>query len=63
MSKEQTNDSKQDDLDFEALMKKRMQENFGVSEEGGMEFSPQKLSEIKKRLPDWDLEPPATFLK
>lgn len=63
MSEEQGNDAKQDDLDFETLMKQRLQENFGVSEEGGMEFSNQKLSEIKKRLPDWDLEPPATFLK
>ena len=63
MSEEQTNEAKQDDLNFETLMKQRLQENFGVSEDGGMEFSTQKLSEIKKRLPDWDLEPPATFLK
>ena len=63
MSEEQTTEAKQDDLDFETLMKQRLQENFGVSEDSGMEFSTQKLSEIKKRLPDWDLEPPATFLK
>ena len=63
MSENQTNTSKQEDLDFETLMKQRLQENFGISENDGLDFSPQKLSEMKKRLPAWDLEPPTTFLK
>ena len=63
MSEETKNAASQDELDFETLMKQRLQENFGTAENGGMEFSNQKLSEIKKRLPDWDLEPPSTFLK
>lgn len=48
--------------DFEQLME-NMRENFDLSEGSGMEVSDQRLKEMNKKLPDWDLEPPFSFLK
>ena len=58
MSEEKNNAA----ADFEQLME-NMRENFDLSEGSGLEVSDQRLREMNKKLPDWDLEPPFSFLK
>lgn len=48
--------------DFEQLME-NMRENFDMSDDAGVEISDERLKEMNKKLPDWDLEPPYSFLK
>jgi len=48
--------------DFEQLME-NMRENFDMSDGAGVEISDERLKEMNKKLPDWDLEPPYSFLK
>lgn len=48
--------------DFEQLME-NMRENFDMSDNAGVEISDERLKEMNKKLPDWDLEPPYSFLK
>lgn len=48
--------------DFEQLME-NMRENFNLSGESNVEIMDERLQEMNKKLPDWDLEPPYSFLK
>jgi len=48
--------------DFEQLME-NMRVNFDMSDGAGVEISDERLKEMNKKLPDWDLEPPYSFLK
>jgi len=48
--------------DFEQLME-NMRENFDMSDGAGVEISDERPKEMNKKLPDWDLEPPYSFLK
>jgi len=49
------------ELDFEQLMQQRMNENFGTTTE--IAVVDDRLKEMNKRLPEWSLEPPYSFLK
>ena len=48
--------------DFESLMAERIQSNF-AAESGSLSATEERLQEMNKRLPDWSLEPPYSFLK
>ncbi|MBQ8595591.1 MAG: hypothetical protein IJ406_06520 [Oscillospiraceae bacterium] len=57
MSKDNNN------LEFEQLMEQRIRDNFAVPASDGAKISDERLVEMSKKLPDWDLEPPYSFLK
>lgn len=53
-----------DDLEFEKMMEEKLKDNFGpTSASGSEQATAQKLKEMNKKLPSWNLEPPYTFLK
>ena len=53
-----------DDLDFEAMMQDRMRDNFGTaSSDNSQRVTDERLKEMNKKLPAWNLEPPMKFLK
>ena len=53
-----------DNQDFGAMLEQRIQANFGFdSEEDIPKATNEKLKDMNKKLPDWDLEPPFTYLK
>lgn len=56
------NEMMDEDLAFEDMMKDRFDEDMLNSEENNG-FSDERLKEMNKKLPDWDLEPPFNFLK
>ncbi len=56
------NPKSQEDLDFEAMMEQRIRDNFAAPE-AAMPIADERLREMSKKLPDWSLEPPFTFLK
>ncbi|WP_346909221.1 hypothetical protein [Faecalicatena orotica] len=45
------------------LLEQRIQENYGGSDENSYDVSDERLKEMNKKLPDWSLEPPFSFLK
>lgn len=49
--------------DFEKMMEERIRKSFSKPADSGNKASNQKLQEMSKRLPEWSLEPPFTFLK
>lgn len=51
------------ELDLGELLEKRIQENFGAADAAGYDVSDDRLKEMNKKLPDWSLEPPFSFLK
>ena len=51
------------DVEFEQMMEQRIRENFATPNNGGVEISDERLKEMSKKLPDWSLEPPYSFLK
>lgn len=53
---------KSKEADFEQLME-NMRENFDMSSDSSVEIADERLKEMNKKLPDWDLEPPYSFLK
>lgn len=59
MSEQKTSE----DLDFEQLMQQRINENFNVSADQDVKISDERLEEMSKKLPEWSLEPPYSFLK
>lgn len=61
MSTENNNNTQ--DMEFEQLMEQRIRENFAVPAEGGVEITDERLKEMSKKLPEWSLEPPYSFLK
>ena len=51
------------DQDFEAMMEQRIRENFSAPAQAGASASNERLKEMNKKLPSWNLEPPYSFLK
>lgn len=49
--------------EFEAMMEARIRENFATPADSGVTASNERLREMNKKLPDWSLEPPYSFLK
>ena len=56
-------DKKNPDTEFEQMMEQRIRENFAAPAAGGVQISDERLKEMSKKLPDWSLEPPYSFLK
>jgi len=56
------NDMMDDELEFENMMKEHFDES-SMSEGSGSAFTDERLKEMNKKLPNWDLEPPFNFLK
>ncbi|MBR1592947.1 MAG: hypothetical protein IJ666_08045 [Ruminococcus sp.] len=52
-----------DDLEFEDMMKERFSEEKISEETQAPALTDERLREMNKKLPDWNLEPPFTFLK
>ena len=52
---------KKNELEFEELMKLRMQGS--ANSDSGLEIADERLKEMSKKLPSWSLEPPSTFLR
>ena len=59
MSTDKTNQ----DAEFEQMMEQRIRENFAAPAADGVQISDERLKEMSKKLPDWSLEPPYSFLK
>ena len=57
-----SNDTKKQEMEFEAMMKQRIQDNF-TAPGANVEISDERLKEMSKKLPEWSLEPPYSFLK
>ena len=58
-----SNDKNNQDLEFEQLMEQRIRDNFATPTSGGVQISDERLKEMSKKLPEWSLEPPYSFLK
>ena len=56
-------DKKNPDTEFEQMMEQRIRDNFATPTDSGVQISDERLKEISKKLPDWSLEPPYSFLK
>lgn len=53
-----------DDLDFEAMMQEKIRDNFGeAAADNSDRATDERLREMNKKLPSWNLEPPLKFLK
>lgn len=52
-----------DDLEFEQMMEGKIKDNFGSASGGISQVNDERLKEMNKKLPSWNLEPPLTFLK
>lgn len=61
MSKEEMKEIAFDE--FESMMEARIRDEFSRPAESGASASNERLREMNKRLPDWSLEPPYSFLK
>ena len=51
------------DQDFEAMMEQRIRENCSAPAQAGASATNERLKEMNKKLPSWNLEPPYSFLK
>ena len=51
------------DLEFEKLLEQRIRDNFAPPTHEGVSISNEQLKEMSKKLPEWSLEPPYSFLK
>lgn len=51
------------DLEFEQMMEQRIRDNFTAPATDGVQISDERLKEMSKKLPEWSLEPPYSFLK
>lgn len=59
-----SNENKKSQLDeFESMMEERIRENFTTPAQSGASASNDRLREMNKKLPNWSLEPPFSFLK
>ena len=56
-------DTKNQDVEFEQMMEQRIRDNFSAPAASGVQISDERLREMSKKLPDWSLEPPYSFLK
>lgn len=61
MSNKQTNQNQ--DMEFEQMMEQRIRDNFAAPTAANVEISDERLKEMNKKLPNWSLEPPYSFLK
>lgn len=61
MSNENKNQNQ--DTEFEEMMEQRIRDNFSAPGSATTEISDERLKEMSKKLPDWSLEPPYSFLK
>lgn len=52
--------NKKQDLDFEQMMKEKINTNFGANTKGA---TSERLKDVNKKLPSWNLEPPYNFIK
>lgn len=59
---ENINVTPEQDKEFEQMMQQRINDNF-IAPNGKVEISDERLREMSKKLPDWSLEPPYSFLK
>jgi hypothetical protein len=50
-------------LELGEMLEQRIQENFSSSEGNTYDVSDERLKEMNKKLPNWSLEPPFSFLK
>lgn len=57
------NHNQNQDTEFEQMMEQRIRDNFAAPGNSGVEISDERLKEMSKKLPDWSLEPPYSFLK
>jgi len=51
------------DMEFEQMMQQSIRDNFAVPTKDNAVISDERLNEMNKKLPDWSLEPPYSFLK
>lgn len=52
------------DAAFEEMMQQKLNEEFGAEEtDMSGQATDERLREMNKKLPSWNLEPPYTFLK
>lgn len=51
------------DAEFEEIMERRIRDNFAAPVKANAEISDERLKEMGKRLPEWSLEPPYSFIK
>lgn len=58
-----SDNSTKQDLDFEQMMEQRIRDNFAAPAAEGIQISDERLKEMSKKLPEWSLEPPYSFLK
>ena len=59
-----SNEEKNPQIDeFESMMEARIRENFNTPAQSGATASNDRLREMNKKLPNWSLEPPYSFLK
>lgn len=64
MSKDKNNkEINAQDTEFEQIMEQRIRDNFSTPNKGNAQISDERLKEMSKKLPDWSLEPPYSFLK
>lgn len=50
-------------FDLGQMLEQRIQENFGSNNTGNYDVSDDRLREMNKKLPEWSLEPPFSYLK
>lgn len=60
MNKEYKNN---EEMDFEAMMEQRIQANFAEASHAKADVSNDRLKDMNKKLPSWNLEPPYNFLR
>lgn len=53
----------EEELDFEEMMQKRIQENFADENLPKPKTTEDRLKEMNKKLPSWSLEPPYTYMR
>jgi hypothetical protein len=53
-----------DDFEFEKMMQEKLKDNFGsTADVSSGSAGDERLKEMNKKLPSWNLEPPFSFLK
>lgn len=55
--------AKDNHLDMGDLLEQRIMENFANQDTKTAEVTDERLREMNKKLPEWSLEPPFSFLK
>ena len=58
-----SNINQNDDLAFEKMMEEKLKNNFASSAAVKENPNSERLKEMNKKLPAWNLEPPFNFLK